>query len=64
MGDVGAAELLIIAIIWLIPTFTVNSVAGARGQSRRYALRRILGLLGLIIGLLVMIATPRPEERN
>ena len=61
----GPLELLIIvAVVWLLPVFTLYSVAGSRGQSRRYAFWGLLSWLGLIVGLLVMIATPTPKEER
>ncbi|MCC6380860.1 MAG: hypothetical protein IT304_00050 [Dehalococcoidia bacterium] len=37
---------------------TLASVASARGQSKWYALWGVLGLFGLAVGLLLMLALP------
>jgi uncharacterized membrane protein HdeD (DUF308 family) len=51
---------LIIAILFfLIPFIVLYYVARDRGRSPWWALLGFLGLLGLIIGLVVLLSTPR-----
>ncbi len=55
----GALELLIIAVVVFgIPMLTLWRVAVARGHGANYALWGLLSWAGLVIGLLVLIATP------
>ena len=63
LGSLGVPELLIIAIVFALPVGVLWKVAVARGQSRAYAFWGILGWLGLIIGLLMMVAMPRRSRR-
>ena len=46
-------------IFFLIPFIVLYYVATNRGRSPLWALLGFLGLLGLIIGLVVLLSTPR-----
>ncbi len=61
-GSLGAPELLILFLVWGIPIIVLWRVAVARGQSAIYCLWGLLGLLGLVIGLLIMIAMPSKQR--
>ena len=56
----GALELLAIFVVFLfIPMMALRIVARARGQSpNHFMLWGLFSYLGLIVGLLVMIAMP------
>ncbi len=58
-GSLGGPEIAILLLFWVVPAIVLWRVAGARGQTRLHILWAILGWMGLIIGLLVMIAMPR-----
>jgi len=59
MGSLGGAEILVLAILFLLPMAVLYRVAKARGQSGAYAWWGVLSLLGLVIGLLMLIAMPQ-----
>jgi len=60
MGSLGLVEWLILIVIpFGIPMGTLFWLAVQRGQSRRFALWGLLSYLGLIIGILVMLAVPK-----
>lgn len=55
----GPGELAIIAFVcFVLPMVVLVHVADSRGQSRAYGLWALLGYLGLIIGVLIMMAIP------
>lgn len=55
----GIGEWLILAVALVgIPMGVLSWVAGQRGQSRRFALWGVLSYVGLLVGLLVMLAVP------
>lgn len=58
-GSLGAPELIIILVFFGIPFVVLWKVATARSQSTAYVLWGFLGWLGLIIGLLMMVAMPK-----
>jgi len=62
MGALGAAELLILLLGLALPFGVLGMVASRRGQSAAYVLWGLLSWLGVIIGLLMMIAMPRKNE--
>lgn len=67
MPVIGLPELLIIVVGWVIPIVVLTKVASRRAQSRMYGFWGLLGYLGLIIGLLIMIAVgrgSRPADSN
>lgn len=60
--DVGIGEwMVLVLLVWLIPMGVLYRVANARGQEGRYALWGLLSYAGLIVGILVMMAMPRPQ---
>ena len=55
----GPVELSIISAVWFaLPFVVLFRVATALGQSPIYMLWGLLGLVGLAIGLLIMMAMP------
>lgn len=64
MGALGAPELLILFLFFGIPFIVLGMVASRRGQSMAYMLWGFLGLLGVIIGLLMMMAMPPKDARR
>lgn len=65
MGSYGGLEILIGLVVFLgIPVWTLRYVARSRGQSERFVLWGLLSYLGLVIGILVMIATPQAQQRS
>ena len=58
-GNLGVPEIIIILLFFGVPFIVLWKVAQARGQSAAYTLWGLLGWLGLIIGLLIMMAMPK-----
>jgi hypothetical protein len=61
-GSLGAPEVVIVLLVFALPIFILWKVASARGQTHAYALWGILGFVGLIVGLLIMMAMPRKAD--
>ncbi len=62
-GPLGAPEVLIVLIVWAAPIAILVYVANARGRSPWFGAFGILGLIGLVVGLLVLIAVPPRGNR-
>lgn len=61
----GIGEWIVLVVFGLVvPIGVLYRVAGARGQSSRYALWGLLSYVGLVIGLLVLIAMPKAERTD
>lgn len=56
----AAAEMAILVFIgFVLPMVVLVHVADSRGQTRAYGLWALLGYVGLILGMLIMMASPR-----
>ncbi|MFN8507172.1 MAG: hypothetical protein U0547_06350 [Dehalococcoidia bacterium] len=60
--SLGAPEILIIGIFWILPAFILYRAAQARGLSPWYAALGVLGLGGLVLGLLLILVFSRPGK--
>lgn len=60
MPNLGAAELLIIAVIWIVPAVIVAWLAAKKGYSA--AVWAVLGLFFTWVALIIVLVLPQHRE--
>ena len=56
--------VVVLSLVAVVPFVVLGTVASRRGQSMAYMFWGLLGWLGVIIGLLMMMAMPSRDVRR